>query len=290
MVLHCVSTVESSDPSTRPNVTQSMRKQPSYQQRPYVPLSDLLDFSGKTAVVTGGADGIGLAIARRFAEAGASVVVGDIQPGRIGVLADEGFDVRYVRTDVTREEDLEALIDVAIGAHGSVDAFVNNAGIYPLRPIDEIDEAFWDRMFSVNTKAMFFGARAAGRRMKQQGGGGAIINLSSICAHKPMANHCAYDASKGAVIAMTRNLAIALAPHDIRVNSISPGLTATPGNLKPELFRQLEDSGVLNNIPLRRQAEPYEIANTALFLASPMASYMTGTDMLVDGGWFLHGI
>lgn len=263
---------------------------PSYQARPYAPFAGLLDLRGKTAVVTGGGEGIGLAIARRFAEAGARMVVGDIQPGRSGELADEGFDVLYVRTDVTVARELEALLDATVNAHGAVDVFVNNAGIYPLRAVDEIDGDFWDRMFAVNCKAMFFGARAAGQRMKAQGQGGAIVNLSSICGHKPMANHCAYDASKGAVLAMTRNLATALAPHGVRVNSVSPGLTATPGNLKPELFRQLQASGVLDNIPLRRQAEPHEIASTVLFLASPMASYVTGADLLVDGGWFLHGI
>lgn len=267
-----------------------MDSAPSYQARPYSSFAGLLDLRGKTAVVTGGGDGIGLAIARRFAEAGARVVIGDIHPGRSGELAGDGFDVRYVRTDVTVECELEGLLDETTVADGTVDVFVNNAGIYPLRAVGDIDGDFWDRMFAVNCKAMFFGARAASLRMKAQGQGGAIVNLSSICGHKPMTNHCAYDASKGAVLAMTRNLATALAPHGIRVNSVSPGLTATPGNLKPELFRQLQASGVLDNIPLRRQAEPHEIANTVLFLASPMASYVTGTDLLVDGGWFLHGI
>jgi NAD(P)-dependent dehydrogenase (short-subunit alcohol dehydrogenase family) len=263
---------------------------PSYQALSYAPFDGLLDFRGKAAVVTGGADGIGLAIARRFAEAGAHVVVGDLNAGRSGELAAEGHDVRHVPTDVTVQEQVDGLLDVAMAAHGRIDVFVNNAGIYPLRAVDEIDGTFWDRMFAVNCKAMFFGAQAASRRMKTQGRGGAIVNLSSICGHKPMPNHCTYDASKGAVLAMTRNLALALAPHGIRVNSVSPGLTATPGNLKPELFRQLQDSGVLDHIPLRRQAEPFEIASTVLFLASPMASYVTGTDLLVDGGWFLHGI
>ncbi|RTQ35642.1 SDR family oxidoreductase [Variovorax gossypii] len=267
-----------------------MSDAPSYRALPHVPFADLLDFSGKTAVVTGGGEGIGLAIARRFAEAGSRVVVGDLHPGRCGELAAEGFDVRHVPTDVTEHDQIEGLLDAAVAMHGRIDVFVNNAGIYPLRAVEEIDAAFWDHMFAVNCKAMFFGAQAASRRMKAHGQGGAIVNLSSICGHKPMPNHCAYDASKGAVLAMTRNLALALAPHGIRVNSVSPGLTATPGNLKPELFRQLQDSGVLDNIPLRRQAEPFEIASTVLFLASPMASYVTGTDLMVDGGWFLHGI
>lgn len=267
-----------------------MSAAPSYQARPEVPFAGLLDLRGRTAVVTGGAEGIGFAIARRFAEAGARVVVGDLRPGRTGELAAAGHEVRHVPTDVTAQGALDGLLDAAMAAHGRVDVFVNNAGIYPLRAVEEIDGAFWDRMFAVNCKAMFLGAQAASRHMKARGEGGAIVNLSSICGHKPMPNHCAYDASKGAVLAMTRNLAIALAPHGIRVNSVSPGLTATPGNLKPELFRQLQSSGVLDHIPLRRQAEPFEIANTVLFLASPMASYVTGTDLLVDGGWLLHGI
>ncbi|MDF0729442.1 SDR family oxidoreductase [Pseudomonas entomophila] len=259
-----------------------------YQHLPATPFDALLDLRDQVAVVTGGSAGIGLAISRRLAQAGARVVIGSLAREHTDALLEEGLAARFVATDVSRREHIERLAAEA-GGQGRLRIWVNNAGIYPLKPIDEVDEAFWDRLQAINCRAAFFGAQCAQAQMRKHGEGGSIINLASVCGHRPMANHVTYDTSKGALLAMTRSLAKDLSRHGIRVNAISPGLTATPGNLEPELFRQHQHNRVLENIPLGRPGEPEEIANVALFLASPMAAYLTGTDITVDGGWLLHG-
>ncbi|MGI6152741.1 MAG: SDR family NAD(P)-dependent oxidoreductase [Christensenellaceae bacterium] len=256
-----------------------------YTHLPYVEFKELLDLKGKTAVVTGGGDGIGLAISKRLAEAGANVVMGSLGEEKTQEVIGAGYPSKFVQTDVTDLNAIKNLLSEANKTFGSVDIYVNNAGIYPLKAIHDITPEFWDRMFAINTKAMFFGAQLSSQYMIDQGKGGAIVNMSSICAHRPMHNHVTYDASKGAVVSMTRTLAKDLGPHNIRVNSVSPGLIATPGNLEPELLKEHEDMNTLNNIPIKRRGEPYEIGNAVLFLVSPMASYVSGIDMLVDAGW-----
>jgi NAD(P)-dependent dehydrogenase (short-subunit alcohol dehydrogenase family) len=260
-----------------------------YKALAYRPFAQLLDLSGKTAVVTGGGSGIGFAISRRLAEAGANVLIGSLAPERSEELIEAGFAVAFMATDVRHAGDIQQLADTAVERFGSVDIWINNAGVYPLKAVDEIDAEFWDGLHAINTRAVFLGVQAAQRQMRRQGRSGAIVNLSSICGHRPMANHCTYDASKGAVLAMTRSLARDLSAFNIRVNSISPGLTATPGNLEPELLEQHRQNNVLNNIPMGRAAEPWEIADAVLYLVSPLSSYVTGIDLLVDGGWLLHG-
>lgn len=259
-----------------------------YRHLAETPFADLLDLGGKVAVVTGGSSGIGLAISRRLAQAGARVVIGSLARESTDELLDEGLAVSFVATDVSCREQIARLAAEA-ERQGGLDIWVNNAGIYPLKAVEAVDEVFWDRMQAINTRAAFFGARYAREQMLRHGRGGSIVNLSSVCGHRPMANHVTYDTSKGAILAMTRSLARDLARDGIRVNSISPGLTATPGNLEPELFRQHQQNRVLENIPLGRPGEPFEIANVVLFLASPLASYITGTDITVDGGWLLYG-
>lgn len=260
-----------------------------YEALPYRTFAGLLDLAGKTAVVTGGSSGIGFAISQRLAEAGANVLIGSLTPERSDELVDAGFCVAFKATDVSRPDDIQQLADTAVEHFGSLDIWVNNAGVYPLKAIDQIDASFWDSLHAINTRAVFLGAQAAQLQMRRQGRGGAVVNLSSVCGHRPMANHCTYDASKGAVLAMTRSLAKDLSAFNIRVNSVSPGLTATPGNLAPELLEQHRQNNVLNNIPLGRAAEPWEIADAVLFLVSPLSSYVTGIDLVVDGGWLLHG-
>lgn len=260
-----------------------------YRSLPYRPFAELLDLSGKTAVVTGGSSGIGFAISRRLAEAGANVLIGSLAPEHSEQLMAAGHTVAFEVTDVRRPQDIQRLADTAVQRFGGLDIWINNAGIYPLKAIDDIDAAFWDDLNAINTRAVFLGAQAAQRQMRKQKSGGAIVNLSSICGHRPMTNHCTYDTSKGAVLAMTRSMAKDLSAFSIRVNSVSPGLTATPGNLDPELLEQHRQNNVLDNIALGRAAEPWEIADAVLYLVSPLSSYVTGTDLLVDGGWLLHG-
>lgn len=262
----------------------------AYPHKPYAPFPTLLDLRGQIAVVTGGSLGIGEAVSRRLLEAGATVVVASILQGALEALQADFDHCHFRPCDVTRPDDLDALFGWIEAEFGRLDILVNNAGIYPLCATDDVTPDFFDRMVAVNLKGSFFTTQRAMRLMHAAGKGGAVVNLSSICGHRPMPNHCVYDSTKAAVLAMTRNLARSGAARGIRVNSISPGLTATPGNLAPDLFRQLNESGVLQNIPLQRAGEPFEIANAVLFLVSPLASYVTGADLLVDGGWAQHGI
>ena len=267
-----------------------MSEQIAYQHLPYIGFEKLLNLEGKTAIVTGGANGIGLAVSKRLCEAGAQVAMASLAEENSSEIMDAGYEAIFVKTNVTKKEDVKNLIQTTLDKYDKIDILVNCAGIYPLCPIHEIDEGFWDKVFSINIRATFFISQQVTSQMIKQGNGGCVVNLSSICAHRPMPNHCTYDSTKGAVVSMTRNMAYMLAEHGIRVNSISPGLTATPGNLEPELFKQLQDAGTLDHIPMHRPGEPYEIASAILFLCSPMASFVTGIDMKVDGGWSLYCI
>lgn len=255
-----------------------------------VPFDNLLDLRGKTAVVTGGTSGIGLACAKRYAEAGANVVMGALAEEHCAEVLNAGYNAIFVRTDVSNCKDVENLIQTTVETYGSVDILMNAAGIYPLKSVETIDQAFWDKIFSINVRGTFFASKAAAKQMIKQGTGGVIVNTASMCAHRPMHSHITYCSTKSAVVAMTRSLAFDLAEYGIRANSISPGNTATPGNLEPEVYKQQMDAGVLDRIPLHRPAAPDEVANTALFLSSPMANYITGVDIVVDGGWCLFGM
>ena len=256
---------------------------PAYAQGPRVPFEKLLDLSGRAALVTGGAMGIGLAVTQRLLEAGAQVTVAALDQGALGSLEVGEERLCFVACDVARAGALDQLFQEL----PSLDILVNNAGIYPLCPTEDVTPDFFDRLVGVNLRSSFFVAQRAMSIMKATGRGGSVVNLSSICGHRPMRNHAIYDTTKGAILALTRNLALSGAADGVRVNSVSPGLTATPGNMAPELFRQLERDGTLARIAQNRAAEPLEIANTILFLVSDMASYITGTDLLVDGGWLL---
>ncbi len=261
-----------------------------YKHLPYQNFDELLDLKGKTAIVTGGANGIGLAISKRFAEAGANVVMASLAEENSSELIEAGYPAIFVQTNVTKEEDVDNLINTAAEKFGSIDILVNGAGVYPLKAIHDVDEKLWDFVFSINLKAYFFIAQKVTKYMIDNDIKGSVVNISSICGHRPMGNHVTYDSTKGGVLAMTRNMAYMLTKDGVRVNSISPGLTATPGNLEPELFKQLQEAGTLDHIPMGRAGEPYEIANAVLFLSSPMAGFITGTDIMVDGGWSLYGI
>lgn len=256
-----------------------------YKHLPYMEFEKLFNLTGKTAIVTGGSNGIGFAISTRLAEAGANVVIASRSEGRIPELIEKGYPVKHVICNVQNINDIDNVCTAARKEYGSIDIYVNNAGIYPLKPIHEITQEFWDKMYAINVRAEFFGAQIASKYMIEQGTGGAIVNLSSICGHRPMNNHVTYDSSKGAVLSMTRSLAKDLGPYNIRVNSVSPGLTATPGNLDSELLQEHEKMGTLEHIAVRRRGEPFEIGSAVLFLCSPAASYVSGTDLLVDGGW-----
>ncbi len=253
---------------------------------------------GKHAVVTGGAQGIGFGIVRRFVEAGADVVVadldGELAEKKAVSLAGPGEAIGMA-VDVTDLGAGDALVARATEAFGSVDILVNNAGIYPQVPMLEMTADLWDRVQNVNLRGLAFVSKAFGAAMAEQGTGGKIVNIASIDGlHPSMVGLAAYDASKGGVVMFTRNLALELAPHNITVNAIAPGGISTEGTAAP-----LEGSGMSEaemeamiqqftaRIPMGRMGEPDDIAKTAVFLASSAADYMTGEIMVVDGGMLM---
>lgn len=251
---------------------------------------------GKSAIVTGGALGIGYAIAARLLEAGAKVLVGDLDPAAAEtaaarLAAGPGRDaarVAWMRTDVASTEAGPALVARAVESFGGVDILVNNAGIYPLAPALEMTPEFFDRVIAVNLRGTVFAAQAVGRQMVAQARGGRIINIASVDGfHPSMVGLAAYDASKGGVVMFTKNFALEMAPHGVLVNAIAPGGVDTDGVRKMQGLPppKPEDPPLpLPTVPLGRMARPDEIATVAVFLASPAANYMTGEIVVVDGG------
>ncbi|MFO0997615.1 MAG: SDR family oxidoreductase [Alphaproteobacteria bacterium] len=238
----------------------------------------------KVAVITGGARGIGEAYVRRFVEEGAKVVIADILDKEGAALAKTlGPSVRYVHCDVTKEGEVSALMDAAVSAFGGLDVAIANAGIVESGSIMRTSEAMLDRMLAINVKGVFYTCRQAAERMIAAKRGGVLINIASTVAVLGEVGEGCYPLSKGAVTALTRVLAVELADHGIRVVAIGPGGTktammadATPGS---ERMRRIE-----MRTPMRRMAEPEEMAGVAAFLASKDASYITGQTLYVDGG------
>ena len=242
---------------------------------------------GKVALISGGARGQGAVEARMFAEEGASVVIGDIldEQGRRteAELQELGYNVTYVHLDVTSESDWEAAVQTAVNTYGKLDVLLNNAGILIRKNIEETTEADWDRIFAVNAKGVFLGTKAAIPAMRDAGGG-SIINISSTAGLVGSPNGSAsYTATKGAVRLFTKSTAIQHAREGIRCNSIHPGPIETdmiadtlndPANMELRMQR----------LPLQRVGKPSEIAYPAIYLASDESSFVTGSEVVVDGG------
>lgn len=258
---------------------------------------NLLDLSGKTAIVTGGAVGIGLGISRRLGEAGANVLIADVNAENAEKAKQElvglGYKAEAVTTDVSKEADVDAMIQKAVSVFGGVDVLVNNAGIYPNMLVMNMTAADFEKVIAVNLEGVFLCAKRAATQMIAQGRGGKIVNITSIDALHPSTPGLAhYDASKHGVWGFTKNIALELAPHKIWVNAVAPGGIATPGvqtvSKAPagvDMSKMLE--GFLAKIPMHRMGEPDDIGKVVLFLASDMSSYMTGTQVVVDGGFLL---
>jgi len=253
-------------------------------------LPELIDLTGRTAIVTGGAMGIGLGIARRLHEAGASVVVADLNPiageDAIRALQAQRADgALAVRCDVSDSESVERMVRDAVETFGGVDILVNNAGIFPMAPLSELDLGTFKRVIDVNLTGLFLCTKAVSERMIAQGKGGRIINVTSIDAlHPSMVGLAHYDASKHGAWGFTKNVALELAPHGIWVNAIAPGGIKTPGVGNMD---QADLKGFEAMIPMRRMGDPDDIGRAALFLASELSSYMTGAQIVVDGGRLL---
>ncbi len=260
-----------------------------------IPLQQSLDLSSRVAIVTGGAMGIGFGIAYRLAEARASVVIADLQKvaadKSAAKLREKGWKASAVAADVSSAEQVAHMIEAAVNTYGSVDVLVNNAGIYPTIPVMQMQEKDFERILSVNLEGAFLCIRAAAQQMIKQGRGGKIINITSIDAlHPSMIGLATYDASKHGLWGFTKNVALELAAHRIWVNAIAPGGINTPGTGAGEAGNKAMEEMLkpfIAKIPMRRMGEPDDIGKVALFLASDLSSYMTGSQIVVDGGFLL---
>ena len=240
---------------------------------------------GKVALVTGGASGMGKSEATIFAREGARVVVADILEAEGKTLATAlGDAARFVKLDVTKEGEWQTAVDAAEREFGKLDILVNNAGISGTYTSDLTSTEAWDRVMSINAKGVFLGMKHAVPALKRAGGG-AIVNISSISGFAGQHGvHMAYNASKGAVRIMTKTAAVQWAADNIRVNSVHPGfmpaMRTSVGSANPEWRAK-----VLKAVPMKREGRVEEVAHAVLFLASDEASYITGTELVVDGGF-----
>jgi NAD(P)-dependent dehydrogenase (short-subunit alcohol dehydrogenase family) len=244
---------------------------------------------GKVALITGGAHGMGAAEAKMFANEGARVVVADVRDGDGKTVVDQitgaGGQARYAHLDVTREGEWQQAVGLTVEAFGTLDVLVNNAGISGGIDPDIMSTSAYDRLMDVNAKGVFLGMKHAIPAM-QKAGGGSIVNISSISGIAGQAVvHMGYNASKGAVRVMTKSAAVQYAQDGIRVNSVHPGVMPAmlTSNRDPNVREKL-----LRPVPMKREGRVEEVAWAVLFLASDEASYITGAELVVDGGYLAH--
>jgi NAD(P)-dependent dehydrogenase (short-subunit alcohol dehydrogenase family) len=243
--------------------------------------------AGRVVAITGAAQGIGAACARRLAGDGAALALWDIDDTQLATLAAElraaGGRASACRCDVSLKADVERALAATLADFGRVDALVNNAGIFKAADFLDITEADWDAVLDVNLKGSFLVGQAVARAMSASGGG-AIVNMSSVNGTMAIASIASYNASKGGIDQLTRVMALALADRGIRVNAIAPGTIATELARAAVLGSDEARERILSRTPLRRLGEPSEIADVVAFLLSDAASYMTGEIVYVDGG------
>ena len=247
-----------------------------------------MNLKDKVAIVTGGNSGIGMAIVLELARQGANLVIDYVaHPEATEALEkqvhDLGDRVIGVKADVSKVDELQNLIDSAVKEFGRLDIMVNNAGVETRTSILDTTEQQYDKVMEINLKSAFFGTQLAAKQMVKQGGGGRIVNITSVHEDWPMPGNTAYCLSKGGMRMLTRTAGVELAPHNILVVGVGPGAVATPINLvtmnDPALLKKLDDA-----IPLGRMAKPEEIASVVAFLAGAGASYITATTIFADGG------
>ena len=253
-------------------------------------IAELFSLKGAVAVVTGGGSGIGKATAGLFAQAGAVTVIVDRDQTACDetashILSDGGSAVA-IHADITVETEIEALFATTVQREGGIDIIVNNAGIAIRRPAVDLPLADWNSVVGVNMTGVFLCARAAARHMIDSGSGGAIVNIASIMGLSGggLYPNISYQATKGAVVNMTRALAVEWAPHNIRVNAVAPTYVRTP-LIAPILEQPELVDKIKAMTPLKRLAEPEEVAAAILFLASPAAAMITGHTLPIDGGF-----
>jgi 2-deoxy-D-gluconate 3-dehydrogenase len=257
------------------------------QQNPSI--AQLFDLTGKAAIVTGGAMGIGQGIALRLAEAGAAVMVADINleaaHTTVNQIRSKGGKAEAIKADASSVTDARRTVQETVRTFGRLDILVNNAGIYPFAPALQMTEELWDKVLDINLKGLFFYTQAAAQEMMNEGHAGKIINIASIDALHPTGNLVHYDASKGGVVMVTKSLALEFGPHNITVNAIAPGGIQTPGGASSPAPSDEFMQTFIARIPLRRMGFPDDIAKVVLFLSSGASDYMTGSLVVVDGGF-----
>jgi NAD(P)-dependent dehydrogenase (short-subunit alcohol dehydrogenase family) len=241
--------------------------------------------ANKVALVSGGARGLGAAHVRLFAEEGAAVVFGDVltEEGSLleTTLRQEGLSVRFLQLDVTRNSDWVAACDLAIAEYGQLTTLVNNAAIFSSEGTEDLTQQTWQRVISVNLEGQWLGMRSVLPSLVTSGNG-AIVNICSVYANIASPDAIAYHASKGGVRIMTKSCALEYAGRGVRINSVNPGAIDTSFGGPSSLEADARQVGL---VPLGRKAHPREIAHASLFLASDDASYITATEIIVDGGW-----
>ena len=251
--------------------------------------ADTKRFNDKTAIVTGAASGIGYAITERLIKEGASVIGADLNADRLNELENElGGQFVGMETDVTKEADHETLVAKAVDQFGKLDYGFNVAGASKAGTITDLSEDDWNFTVDLILNGVFLGMKHQGRQMKKQDSGGAILNVSSLNAHVPMYTGSAYASAKAGVEMLTKNGALELARHNIRVNTILPGLVDTPLTSGFNENEEIKEA-FMERIPMNRATDPKEMAGPALFLVSDDASYVNGASLLVDGAWAVSG-
>jgi len=245
------------------------------------------DLRGKVAIITGAAKGMGKAHALKLSGAGAKVVLCDIDLPGCQQVAEEIKKMRgealALKCDASKKTEVDNVVAETLKKFQKIDILVNNAGIFPFESFLQMPEANFEKVIDVNLKGYFLMAQACAKEMAKQKSG-AIVNIASVAAIIGFAGLAHYCASKGGIIAMSKAMALELAPLGIRVNNIDPGAIDTPGASATSMTQQQREA-MLAPIPMKRQGKAEEIANAVLFLASDESSYMTGSTVVVDGGW-----
>lgn len=259
--------------------------------------NDIADVAGKNVVITGAAKGIGFAIAKRMASAGANCLLVDIDSETLeeaaAKLALEPGTIHWHVADLAQRNAPQGIADAAVATLETVDVLVNNAGIFPMRNVLDMTEEFFEHVLAVNLSGLVFLSKEIGSQMRKQGDGGKIINIVSIDAvHPSMTGLAAYDASKGAVLMFTKNFALEMAAYGVQVNAVAPGAIATEGASAPMAGLSAEQqqavmADFIAKIPVKRIGQPDDIAKAVQFLASTGSDYMTGSLVTVDGGRLL---